>query len=101
IVVPGGFGSRGMDGKVVAIKYARKNNIPFFGVCLGLQLAAVEIARNELDLTDANTQEADETTAYPIVCPIQGLEANGENGIDRKSTRLNSSHVSISYAVFC
>src|SRR5699024_9650875 len=56
IVVPGGFGSRGMDGKVVAIKYARKNNIPFFGVCLGLQLAAVEIARTELDLTDANTQ---------------------------------------------
>src|SRR5699024_8679111 len=89
IVVPGGFGSRGMDGKVVAIKYARKNNIPFFGVCLGLQLAAVEIARNELDLTDANTQEADETTAHPIVCPIQGLEANGENGIGEK-LRLGS-----------
>lgn len=84
ILVPGGFGSRGMDGKIVAIQYARRYNVPFFGVCLGLQLAAVEIARNELGLTEADTQEANEAAVHPIVCPIKGLEANGENGIGEK-----------------
>lgn len=84
ILVPGGFGSRGMDGKIVAIQYARKHNIPFFGVCLGLQLAAVEIARHELGLADADTQEASEATVHPIVCSIKGMEANGENGIGEK-----------------
>src|SRR5699024_1843147 len=84
ILVPGGFGSRGMDGKIVAIQHARKYNIPFFGVCLGLQLAAVEIARNELGLTEADTQEANEAAVHPIVCSIKGMEANGENGIGEK-----------------
>ena len=57
ILVPGGFGNRGIDGKIAAIKYARENNIPFLGICLGMQMAVVEIARNVLGLTDANSEE--------------------------------------------
>ena len=67
IVVPGGFGSRGIDGKIEAIQYARERKIPFFGVCLGMQLAAVEFARNILGLKDAHSQEVDPTTKHPIV----------------------------------
>ena len=57
ILVPGGFGNRGIDGKIAAIKYARENNIPFLGICLGMQMAVVEFARNVLGLTDANSEE--------------------------------------------
>lgn len=57
ILVPGGFGNRGVDGKLTAIMYARKNNIPFFGICLGMQLATIEYARNVLGINDANSDE--------------------------------------------
>ncbi|MDR1260582.1 MAG: CTP synthase [Oscillospiraceae bacterium] len=57
ILVPGGFGSRGIEGKIAAINYARKNNRPFLGICLGMQLAVIEFARNVLDLKDANSRE--------------------------------------------
>ena len=57
ILVPGGFGNRGIDGKIAAIKYARENNIAFLGICLGMQMAVVEFARNVLGLTDANSEE--------------------------------------------
>ena len=57
IIVPGGFGKRGIEGKINAIKYARENNIPFLGICLGMQLAVVEFARNVLHLDDANSEE--------------------------------------------
>lgn len=67
ILVPGGFGERGIDGKILAIKYARENNIPFFGICLGMQLAAIEFARNKLNLAMANSQEFDEKTPYPVI----------------------------------
>lgn len=74
IVVPGGFGPRGMDGKIEAIQYAREHNIPFLGVCLGLQLAAVEFARNVLGLQDADTVEANPTAKHPIVHPVETKE---------------------------
>ena len=61
ILVPGGFGYRGIEGKISAIKYARENNIPFFGICLGMQLAVIEIARNVLKLEKANSTEFVET----------------------------------------
>ena len=61
ILVPGGFGYRGIEGKINAIKYARENNIPFFGICLGMQLAVIEIARNVLKLEKANSTEFVET----------------------------------------
>lgn len=57
ILVPGGFGDRGVEGKMIAIQYARENNIPFLGICLGLQLATIEFARNVLSLNDANSRE--------------------------------------------
>lgn len=57
MVVPGGFGSRGIEGKVIAIKYARENNIPFLGICLGLQLAVVEFARHVCGVADATSTE--------------------------------------------
>ena len=67
ILVPGGFGQRGSDGKMVAIKYARENGIPFLGICFGMQLAAIEYARNVLGLKGANSTELDPTTPYPII----------------------------------
>ncbi len=67
IIVPGGFGSRGIEGKIKVIEYARKNNIPFLGLCYGLQLAVVEFARNVCGLKDANTTEVDEKTKNPVV----------------------------------
>lgn len=67
ILVPGGFGSRGMEGKIAAIQYARENKVPFFGICLGMQLAVVEFARNVAGLDDANTVEADPKAGSPII----------------------------------
>jgi CTP synthase len=57
VLVPGGFGTRGIEGKILAIQYARKNNIPFFGICLGLQCAVIEFARNVANIPDANSEE--------------------------------------------
>lgn len=67
ILVPGGFGERGTNGKKLAIKYARENNIPFLGICLGLQLALIEYAEDVLNMKGANTTELDPTTPYPVV----------------------------------
>ena len=61
ILVPGGFGDRGIKGKIFSIKYARENNIPFFGICLGMQLAVIEIARNVLNIRDADSTEFSDT----------------------------------------
>ncbi len=68
ILVPGGFDKRGIAGKVAAIRYARENKIPFFGICLGLQCATIEFARNVLGLADANSIEFDKDTPHPVVC---------------------------------
>jgi CTP synthase len=67
IVVPGGFGVRGIEGKLVAIRYARENNIPFIGLCLGLQCAVIEFARNVCGLEGANSSEFDPTTQHPVI----------------------------------
>jgi len=67
ILVPGGFGRRGIEGKMRAIQYARERNIPFFGICLGMQLAVVEFARNVCGLGEANSTEFDETSPYPVI----------------------------------
>ena len=67
ILVPGGFGPRGVDGKILAIQYARCNKVPFFGICLGMQLAAIEFAQDVLKLENANSTELCEDTANPIV----------------------------------
>ena len=67
IIVPGGFGSAGVEGKIEAIKFARKNKIPFLGLCFGLQLAVIEFARNVCNLKNANSTEIDPKTRYPVV----------------------------------
>ncbi|PLX41470.1 MAG: CTP synthetase [Deltaproteobacteria bacterium] len=67
ILVPGGFGTRGTEGKIRAIQYARENNVPFFGICLGMQLAVVEYARNVCGLEDANSSELNPDTKYPVI----------------------------------
>ena len=67
ILVPGGFGSRGIEGKITSIKYARENKVPFFGICLGMQCAVIEFARNVLGLDKANSQEFDEFTPDPVI----------------------------------
>lgn len=78
ILVPGGFGNRGIEGKMAAIRYARENNIPYFGICLGMQLALIEFARNVLNLDGANSTEFDPNCKEPIVAMIsQWLDASG------------------------
>ena len=67
LIVPGGFGSRGFEGMITAIKYARENDIPFLGVCLGMQMATVEFARDVLGYKDANTTEADPKTKHNVI----------------------------------
>ncbi len=67
IIVPPGFGKRGIEGKIKSIKYARENNIPFFGICLGMQCAVIEYARNVLKLNKANSTEFDENTPHPVI----------------------------------
>jgi len=67
ILVPGGFGDRGTEGKIAAVRFARENDIPYFGLCLGLQIAVIEFARNVLGLADANSLEFDEDTANPVI----------------------------------
>ena len=67
ILVPGGFGDRGIDGKIYAIKYARENKIPFLGLCLGMQLSIVEFARNVVGYNDAHSVELDPQTTHPVI----------------------------------
>ncbi len=67
ILVPGGFGDRGIEGKILATQYARENNVPFLGICLGMQLATVEFARNVLGLKGANSAELNPETPYPVI----------------------------------
>ena len=79
VLVPGGFGARGLEGKMVAIRYARENGIPFLGLCLGMQLAVIEFARNMLGLTKADTTETAPMTPNPVIClmPDQNLDNLG------------------------
>ena len=67
VLVPGGFGDRGIDGKILATQYAREHNVPFFGICLGMQLATVEFARNVAGFEGAHSSELDPNTQYPVI----------------------------------
>ncbi len=83
ILVPGGFGDRGVEGKIAAIKYARENRIPYLGICLGMQLAVIEFARNVAGLTDAHSSEFDTRTTHPVIALI--TEWQDESGrIERR-----------------
>ncbi len=67
ILVPGGFGERGIEGKIEAVRYARENNIPYFGICLGMHMAVIEFARNVAGMTGAHSTEQDSKTPYPVI----------------------------------
>ncbi|URJ85696.1 CTP synthase (glutamine hydrolyzing) [Pasteurella multocida] len=85
ILVPGGFGNRGVEGKILTAKYARENHIPYLGICLGMQVAYIEYARNVAGLTNANSTEFDRTCDYPVVGLItewQDAEGNIETRTD-------------------
>lgn len=81
IIVPGGFGNKGVEGKIAAIKYAREKDIPFLGLCYGLQLAVIEFARNVCGLKGANSTEIDEKTPHPVIdiLPEQRKIIEGKN----------------------
>lgn len=71
ILIPGGFGERGIDGKILATKYAREHNVPFLGICLGLQLAIIEFCRNVIGISEANSVEFDKDTKGPVIYLIE------------------------------
>lgn len=73
ILIPGGFGTRGIEGKIISIEYARKNKIPFLGICLGMQLSIIEFCRNVLNIKDANSSEFDENTKEPVIYLIDNF----------------------------
>jgi CTP synthase len=79
-LVPGGFGVRGTEGKVIAVRHAREHRIPFFGICLGLQMATIEYARNVLGLERANSLEFDEATPHPVVTLMDSQKGVADKG---------------------
>ncbi len=80
ILVPGGFGGRGMEGKLEAAKYAREKNIPYLGICLGMQAAVIEFARDVLGFLDANSEEFDENTEHPVIHLMSDQKDKTEKG---------------------
>ncbi len=89
ILVPGGFGIRGIEGKIKAVQFARENKIPFLGICLGLQVAVIEFARHMANMNGANSTEFDESTKYPVIGLI--TEWQDENG--KKQLRDSDSNL--------
>ena len=86
ILVPGGFGKRGVEGKIKAIRHARENGIPYLGICLGMQLAVIEYARNKAGLANANSTEFDAATPHPVVALITEWQ-NRDGSIERRDHR--------------
>ena len=84
ILVPGGFGKRGVEGKIAAIRYARERGIPYLGICLGMQLAVIEFARHEAQLADANSTEFDPSTPHPVVALVTEWQ-NRDGTVEKRS----------------
>ncbi|DAZ94207.1 TPA: hypothetical protein N0F65_000434, partial [Lagenidium giganteum] len=92
IVVPGGFGDRGVDGKVLTAKYARENKIPYLGICLGMQVAVIEYARNVLEWKDANSEEFDSQTPHKVVVFMPEINPEVMGGTMRCGARQTILH---------
>lgn len=80
ILVPGGFGDRGVEGKILAVQYAREHRIPYFGICLGMQVAIIEFCRNICGLEDANSTEFNENTSNPVIDLPTGQDKQAKMG---------------------
>ncbi|MDR3074869.1 MAG: CTP synthase (glutamine hydrolyzing) [Candidatus Methanoplasma sp.] len=93
ILIPGGFGTRGVEGKIAAARIARENGVPFLGVCLGFQVATIEFTRNVLKMNGANSTEFDPGTEYPVICLMNEQKGRRDMGA---SMRLGSQTVRIS-----
>ena len=100
ILVPGGFGERGVEGKILAARYAREHGIPYLGICLGMQLAIVEFGRHVLGLTDANSTEFNRATPHPVIALISewqdaltGTQTRTENSAKGATMRLGAQEV--------
>ena len=89
IIVPGGFGERGVEGKILAVQYARETQVPYLGICLGMQVALIEFARHQAGMEGANSTEFKQDTAYPVVALItEWLDASGQRETRDKNTDL-------------
>src|SRR5258708_1295114 len=100
VLVPGGFGERGIEGKIQAVRFARENGVPYLGICLGMQVAIVEYARHVLGLTDANSTEFNRATPHPVIALIsewmdraQGAQARDESSSKGGTMRLGAQEV--------
>ena len=85
VLVPGGFGKRGVEGKIAAIRYARENGVPYLGICLGMQLAVIEYARHKAGLADANSTEFEPSTPHPVVALITEWQ-NRDGSVEKRTT---------------
>ena len=100
ILVPGGFGNRGIEGKILCAKYARENNVPYLGICLGMQTAVIEFARNVLGFTDANSSEFDANSKHPVIdlMPDQhGVKMGGTMRLGAYPCKLVSKNLQKAY----
>ncbi len=97
ILVPGGFGYRGVEGMIIAERYARENNVPYLGICLGFQVAVIEISRNLLHLEGANSTEFDKNTKYPVIDLLPEQEGIKDMG---GTMRLGSKEIDIKEGTF-
>lgn len=88
IIIPGGFGERGIEGKLKAIQYVRENKIPYLGLCYGMQLAVVEFARNVAKIKNAHTTEIDTKTENPVITTMEGQDTNIQEGVMGGTMRL-------------
>ena len=87
IIVPGGFGHRGTEGMISAVKWAREQNVPFLGICLGFQVSVIEWARNVCGMENANSAELDPKTAHPVICFMPEISKTHMGGTMRLGLR--------------
>lgn len=104
ILVPGGFGDRGIEGKIAAVRYARENNVPFFGICLGMQMAVIEFARHAADLLNAHSTEFDSLSDHPVIDLMLDQRTIKEKGGTMRlgkypCTLVSGSKAAIAYAL--
>lgn len=88
VLVPGGFGKRGIEGKIKAVQFARENKVPYLGICLGMQAAVIEFARNKANLTDANSTEFDKQTKHPVIALVTEW-VNKQGEVEQRSETDN------------